>query len=145
MKLRSPIPELTGATLWLNKEVSRSDLIGEKPTLFHFWSVSCQLCDETMEDVQTILDQYKERLNVVSVHMPLTENDTDLTNIEQAASKLGISQPIYIDNDLKLSNEFENQYVPAYYIFDQSGVLRHYQAGNSGLKILQNRLDYLLD
>lgn len=144
MKLRSPIPELTGATLWLNKEVSRSDLIGEKPTLFHFWSVSCQLCDETMEDVQTILDQYKERLNVVSVHMPLTENDTDLTNIEQAASKLGISQPIYIDNDLKLSNEFENQYVPAYYIFDQSGVLRHYQAGNSGLKILNNRLDYLL-
>lgn len=145
MKLRSPIPELKGATLWLNKEVSRSDLIGEKPTLFHFWSISCQLCEETIEEVLSIFDQYKQRLNVVSVHMPLTENDKDVANIEKTASNLGISQPIFIDNDLKLSDEFENQYVPAYYIFDQSGVLRHYQAGNSGLKILQNRLDYLLD
>ena len=43
MKLRTPMPDLTGATTWLNGEVSTSDLVGEKPTLIHFWSVSCGL------------------------------------------------------------------------------------------------------
>ena len=36
MKLRQPMPELTGATAWLNGEVTREQLVGEKPTLIHF-------------------------------------------------------------------------------------------------------------
>lgn len=38
MKLRQPMPELTGEKAWLNGEVTREQLIGEKPTLIHFWS-----------------------------------------------------------------------------------------------------------
>lgn len=36
MKLRQPMPELTGAKEWLNGEVTKEQLIGEKPTLIHF-------------------------------------------------------------------------------------------------------------
>lgn len=35
MKLRQPMPELTGEKAWLNGEVTRGQLIGEKPTLIH--------------------------------------------------------------------------------------------------------------
>lgn len=46
MKLREQMPELVGATTWLNGEVTKAELVGKKPTLIHFWSVSCHLCKE---------------------------------------------------------------------------------------------------
>ncbi|RUL51872.1 TlpA family protein disulfide reductase [Lysinibacillus antri] len=145
MKLRSPMPELEGATKWLNGQVSKQDLVGEKPTLIHFWSVSCHLCKEAMPDVNNFRDQYKEELNVIAVHMPRSEEDTDLDQIEKVAAQFDIFQPIFVDNDMKLTDAFENQYVPAYYVFDKSGVLRHFQAGGSGMKMLEKRVNRVLD
>ena len=66
------------ATEWLNGEVTKDQLIGEKPTLIHFWSISCHLCKEAMPQVNEFRDQYKDKLNVVAVHMPRSENDLDL-------------------------------------------------------------------
>jgi thiol-disulfide isomerase/thioredoxin len=145
MKLRSPMPDLTGATAWLNGEVSKKQLIGSKPTLIHFWSVSCGLCKEAMPEVNAFRDQYKEELNVIAVHMPRSEKDMDLTDIKKIAAQHDITQPIYVDNDMKLTDAFDNQYVPAYYVFDKAGQLRHFQAGGSGMKMLEKRVNRVLD
>ncbi|MBB3868056.1 Uri superfamily endonuclease [Parageobacillus toebii NBRC 107807] len=40
---------------------------------------------------------------------------------------------------------FENQYVPAYYVFDAEGKLRHFQAGGSGMKMLEKRVNRVLE
>ncbi len=69
MKLRQPMPELTGEKAWFNGEVTREQLIGEKPTLIHFWSISCHLCKEAMPQVNEFRDKYQDKLNVVAVHM----------------------------------------------------------------------------
>lgn len=145
MKLRSPMPDLTGATAWLNGEVSKKQLIGSKPTLIHFWSVSCGLCKEAMPEVNAFRDQYKEELNVIAVHMPRSEKDMDLTDIKKIAAQHDITQPIYVDNDMTLTDAFDNQYVPAYYVFDKAGQLRHFQAGGSGMKMLEKRVNRVLD
>lgn len=145
MKLREQLPELTGATAWLNGEVTKSELVGEKPTLIHFWSVSCHLCKEAMPDVNNFRDQYKDELNVMAVHMPRSEDDVDLENIKEVAAEHDITQPIFVDSDLKLTDAFDNQYVPAYYVFDKDGQLRHFQAGGSGMKMLEKRVNRVLD
>lgn len=144
MKLREQMPELTGATKWLNGEVSKAELVGEKPTLIHFWSVSCHLCKEAMPDINELRDEYEDELNVIAVHMPRSEDDLDLGVIEQVALGHDISQPIFVDGDHKLTEAFENQYVPAYYVFDKEGQLRHFQAGGSGMKMLRKRLNRVL-
>ncbi|WP_335870436.1 TlpA family protein disulfide reductase [Bacillus sp. 2205SS5-2] len=144
MRLRTPMPELTGATEWLNGEVSKAEVVGEKPTLIHFWSISCHLCKEAMPQVNEFRDKYKDRLNVVAVHMPRSEEDTNLEKIKEVASEHDISQPIFIDNEHKLTDAFENQYVPAYYVFDKEGSLRHFQAGGSGMKMLEKRVNRVL-
>jgi thiol-disulfide isomerase/thioredoxin len=144
MKLREPMPELTGATAWLNGEVTKEDLIGEKPTLIHFWSISCHICKEAMPQVNQFRDQYKDKLNVVAVHMPRSENDLDIEDIKRVAAEHGITQPIFVDSDHKLTDAFENQYVPAYYVFDKDGNLRHFQAGGSGMKMLEKRVNRVL-
>ncbi|WP_303967906.1 TlpA disulfide reductase family protein [Sporosarcina ureae] len=145
MKLRQQMPELQGATTWLNGETSKSELIGEKPTLVHFWSVSCHMCKEAMPDVNNFRDQYKDELNVVAVHMPRSEDDVDLEKIKTVAAEHDITQPIFVDSELKLNDAFENQYVPAYYVFDKDGQLRHFQAGGSGMKMLEKRVNRVLD
>ncbi|EPD52950.1 thiol-disulfide oxidoreductase ykuV [Paenisporosarcina sp. HGH0030] len=145
MKLRSPMPDLTGATAWLNGKVAKKQLIGDKPTLIHFWSVSCGLCKEAMPEVNAFRDQYKGELNVLAVHMPRSEKDMDLEDIKKNAAEHDITQPIFVDSDMKLTDAFDNQYVPAYYVFDKSGQLRHFQAGGSGMKMLEKRVNRVLD
>ncbi|MDV6376865.1 redoxin domain-containing protein [Sporosarcina sp. GW1-11] len=145
MKLREQMPELQGATTWLNGETTKSELVGQKPTLIHFWSVSCHMCKEAMPDVNKFRDQYKDELNVVAVHMPRSEDDLDLEQIKSVAAEHDITQPIFVDSELKLNDAFENQYVPAYYVFDKDGQLRHFQAGGSGMKMLEKRVNRVLD
>lgn len=145
MRLRTPLPELVGATEWLNGKVSRTDLVGENPTLIHFWSVSCQLCKDAMPHVNEFRDEYKGRLNVLAVHMPRSENDLDVEKIKKIAAIYDISQPIFVDSEHKLTDLFENKYVPAYYVFDQTGKLRHFQAGDSGMKMLTKRVNRVLE
>jgi thiol-disulfide isomerase/thioredoxin len=145
MKLREPMPELNGATEWLNSEVSKQDLTGEKPTLIHFWSVSCHLCKEAMPQVNEFRDKYSDKLNVVAVHMPRSEDDLNLEDIKKVAGEHDITQPVFVDSEHKLTDAFENQYVPAYYVFDKDGYLRHFQAGGSGMKMLEKRVNRVLD
>ncbi|WP_028398848.1 TlpA disulfide reductase family protein [Ectobacillus panaciterrae] len=145
MKLREPMPSLEGATTVLNGEVNREVLIGDKPTLIHFWSVSCHLCKEAMPSINQFRDDYKDKLNVVAVHMPRSEADLDLSDIQKVAEEHGITQPILVDNQHSITDSFQNQYVPAYYVFDKSGVLRHFQAGGSGMQMLTKRVNRVLD
>jgi thiol-disulfide isomerase/thioredoxin len=69
MKLRETMPTLNGATAYVNGTVTNEDLIGKKPTLIHFWSVSCHVCKEAMPQVNEFRNRYKDVLNVVAVHM----------------------------------------------------------------------------
>lgn len=145
MKLREQMPELTGATKWINGEVTRSELVGNKPTLIHFWSISCHLCKEAMPQVNEFRDAYGDKLNVVAVHMPRSEKDLNIDEIKQVAQDIGITQPLFVDSEHKLTDVFQNQYVPAYYVFDREGKLRHFQAGGSGMKMLEKRVNRVLE
>ncbi|MFD2760608.1 TlpA family protein disulfide reductase [Lentibacillus juripiscarius] len=146
MKLREQMPELTGASKWLNsKPVSRADLIGEKPTLIHFWSISCDMCKDAMPKLNEFRDGYKQDLNIISVHMPRSEKDQDLDAVKKTAAEHDITQPTFVDNEHTLTNAFAIKYVPAYYIFDVSGRLRHRQSGGAGMKMLTKRINRVLD
>ncbi len=139
------MPEMNGAAKWLNGEVSRGQLVGEKPTLIHFWSISCHLCKAAMPMVNELRDTYKDKLNVVAVHMPRSEKDKNMEEIKQVAAEHHIFQPVFIDHELNLTEVFENKYVPAYYLFDKDGLLRHFQAGGTGMKMLEKRLDRIIE
>jgi thiol-disulfide isomerase/thioredoxin len=140
LRLRENMPELNGATMWLNGETTKDRLIGDKPTLIHFWSVSCHICKEAMPTVNEFRDKYKDRLNIVAVHMPRSEQDLDVEKVKEASEKYHITQPIFIDNRHALADAFGNEYVPAYYLFDAEGRLHHYQAGGEGIRLLEKRL-----
>lgn len=145
MKLYTQIPPFPEEAMWLNGEVTNSQIEGGKPTFIHFWSISCHICKVAMPKINEFRDQYRDQLNVISVHMPRSESDLNVEEIVKQAAEHDISQSIFVDQNRSLSETYENKYVPAYYLFDQNGKLRHYQAGGSSMKMLENRLLRLLD
>lgn len=141
MKLHSEIPEFNGATTWLNGETTKHELIGDKPTLVHFWSMSCYLCKEAIPTINAFREQWQDKLNVIAVHTPRCEDDLNISHVRSLAQQLHITHPIFIDHEMNVSDAFENDYIPAYYLFDDEGKLRHYQTGESSLKLLQKRIE----
>ena len=144
MKLHAPMPSLDGARTLNKQEITREMLIG-KPTFFHFWSVSCDLCKYGLDTISYMAHKYANDLNVIAVHMPRNEQDIIIHNVKAVRDYYKMKQPIIVDNDFSLTDRFSNQYVPAYYVFDHNGLLRHYQAGSGSLRILERRIQRIIE
>ncbi len=144
MRLREELPDFPGVTEWVNGEVSKADLAG-KPVLVHFWSVSCYMCKESMPQINEWREKYAANgLQVIGIHMPRSEADTNIETIKQTIAEHNLQHPIAIDNQMKATDAFQNEYVPAFYLFDESLQLRHFQAGEKGLSLVKKRLNRIL-
>lgn len=148
IRIGAPLPSLAEATEWLNE--SFENALGEiegKPTLVHFWSVSCHICKENMPRINRWRDKHRKNgLRVIAVHMPRHESDTDLSKVKDAIVEYNISEPCAVDNLHKLREAFQNDhgYVPAYYLFDREGKLKLFAAGEHGPDMLATSLERLL-
>lgn len=144
MRLREELPDFPGVTEWVNGQLTKEELAG-KPVLVHFWSVSCYMCKESLPQINEWRDKYAENgLKVIGVHMPRSEADTNMETIKQTITQYELTHPIAIDNAMKTTDAFQNEYVPAYYLFDESLQLRHFQAGEKGLNMVKKRLHRIL-
>lgn len=148
MRIGTEMPKLDGATEWFGGTQAHAEAEAEgRPTLVHFWSVSCGICKENMPRVNEWREGRREEgLRVIAVHMPRYEADTDVEAVREAISKYDITEPCAVDNEHKLRDAFhnENGYVPAYYLFDAQGKLKSFAAGERGLDMLASAVERLL-
>jgi hypothetical protein len=52
-----------------------------------------------------------------------------VSNVRAQAAALGVTYPVAIDNDYATWNAYENQYWPAEYLIDKTGVIQHIAFG----------------
>lgn len=139
------MPSMEGATTWLNGSLETlQEQIKGKPTLVHFWAVSCGICKAKMPQLREMSAKYGERgLQTIAVHMPRYEADTDLDMVNEAIFENGITEPVAVDSLHKLKDAFQNEqgWVPVYYLFDAEGKLKMRAAGEFGVSVLQTALD----
>lgn len=145
MKLREELPEFSSDLKWFNRQVTKEKIIGDIPVLVHFWSVSCKLCKGSMVTLNKWKNSYENKFNIVSVHMPRTKEDTNEQLIRSTIDGWNMTHPVCLDHDLIVSNIYQNRIVPAFYLFDKSGLLRHYQVGENGMQMLERRLKLLMN
>jgi thiol-disulfide isomerase/thioredoxin len=132
--MRSPLPSLAGVETWINGEPPSEAELAGKPVVVQFWSMSCYVCHDTAEQVA----QWRERFApqgvvFVAVHQPRGPHELDLLEVtDDALEAMRLTQPCAIDNDHALVDRFENQFVPAFYVFNREHRLRHFQAGDKG-------------
>ena len=141
LRTGSPLPSLDGVASWIDGAVTDEDLAG-KPVLVHFWSVSCSICHDVAAEVAKWQAEYGPRgLAVVSVHQPRGPEELDVAKVTaDARGPMGITWPCAVDNEHALVQRFENQFVPAYYVFDREHKLVHRQAGDRGFERLHDKI-----
>jgi hypothetical protein len=146
LRTHTPMPSLDGIADWENGgKPSAEDLAGH-PVLVHFWSVSCYICHNVADVVSGWRDKYGPRgLKVIAIHQPRGPEELDIAKVtEDAHGEMGITQPLGIDNTHAVVKAFENEFVPAYYLFDGNHELLHRQAGDRGFERLETKIEEVL-
>ncbi|MDQ2865644.1 MAG: TlpA family protein disulfide reductase [Candidatus Eremiobacteraeota bacterium] len=146
LRMRSPLPTLDGAAAWINGEVRPEEIRG-LPLVVSFWSISCHLCHETAGQFAQWRDSFVERgVAFVAVHQPRSESELDIEAItKDALGEMKLTQPCAIDNDHAIVDRFQNQFVPAFYVFNRRHELRHFQAGGKGFERIASAIERVLD
>jgi len=146
LKLRSPMPDLSGATDWISGEPIDAASLKGHVTLVHFWAVSCGICKPHLPTIAEWKEKYEPRgVRFVSIHMPRQEADTDVAGVRDAVAQYKIEHTTAVDNTHAITDAFGNEFVPAYYVFDEEGQLRLYMSGEKVLPNVLQTIDRLLE
>ncbi len=144
--MRSPLPSLEGATAWVNGEPKPEELRG-LPVVVSFWSKSCYICHETAEQFAKWRDRFADRgVAFVAVHQPRSEDELDVDAVSKdAKEEMHLTQPVAIDNTHTIVDRFENQFVPAFYVFNRNHRLRHFQAGGKSFERIEAAIERVIN
>ena len=141
-------PNFTGITAWFNtpadQPLSLSDLRG-KVVLVDFWTYSCINCQRALPHVESWYNDYKsDGLVVVGVSSPEFAFEHVVSNVKSAAGSLGIEYPVAVDDNLATWDAYNNEYWPADYLIDPTGVVRAYNFGEGGYGTMESNIRMLL-
>jgi cytochrome c biogenesis protein CcdA/thiol-disulfide isomerase/thioredoxin len=133
-KLNLPVegqmPELAGATLWINSPPLTREALRGKVVLVDFWTYSCINCLRSIPYVKAWDERYrKDGLVIIGIHAPEFAFEREPDNVRKAVTDLGIRYPVALDNDYAIWRAFKNNYWPAHYFIDARGRLRYHHYG----------------
>ena len=145
LRIRTPLPSLEGITEWVPAEPDL-DAIKGHPLLVYFWANSCHICHQNMPKLQVWRDEYVPKgLKMLSIHCPRMKTDTNIEMVKARIKDYGIVESCGIDNMHKVKKAFDNDFWPAYFLFDREGKLKRRTAGNAGLAMLEPVLEEMCD
>jgi thiol-disulfide isomerase/thioredoxin len=129
-KVEGDMPELAGATAWLNsKPLTRASLRG-KVVVLDFWTYSCINCLRALPYVNAWYQHYKDSgLVIIGVHSPEFEFEKDTANVRQADRKFGIQYPVALDSNMALWKAVQQPLLAAHYFVDAQGRIRGHHFG----------------
>lgn len=141
-------PDFAGITAWFNtpddKPLTLNALKG-KVVLIDFWTYSCINCQRALPHVEGWYNDYKkDGLVVVGVSAPEFAFEHVVSNVEHAAGNLGIDYPVAVDDNLATWDAYNNEYWPAEYLIDPTGVVRAYDFGEGGYSTMEDNIRMLL-
>jgi cytochrome c biogenesis protein CcdA/thiol-disulfide isomerase/thioredoxin len=128
--MEGEMPELAGATGWLNSApLTRASLRG-KVVVIDFWTYSCINCLRALPYINAWYRHYKDSgLVIIGVHSPEFAFEKVEDNVRQAVAKFAIQYPVALDSDFAIWQAFHNQFWPAHYFIDANGQIRGHHFG----------------
>ncbi|HNB22028.1 MAG: TlpA family protein disulfide reductase [Candidatus Melainabacteria bacterium] len=146
LRMDAALPSIEGGTEWFNSPPIKNDELKGVPVLIHFWAISCGICKESLPEISGWLDKYGSKgLKIVSVHMPRQESDTNIDAVKEAINEYEVKQPCVVDNWHEITDGFENKYVPAFYLFDEEGKMRQFNAGEKAAKLVESAIERVIN
>jgi cytochrome c biogenesis protein CcdA/thiol-disulfide isomerase/thioredoxin len=130
LPVEGTLPDLSGATQWLNSPPLTAASLKGKVVLIDFWTYSCINCLRTIPYVRAWAEKYRDQgLVVIGIHAPEFAFEKNVDNVKAAIASFKIDYPVAIDNDYALWRAFQNHYWPAHYFVDAQGRIRYHHFG----------------
>jgi thiol-disulfide isomerase/thioredoxin len=124
------LPDLGGATGWLNSEPLGPTELRGHVVVVNFWTLTCINWLRTEPYVRAWSQAYRDDgLVVIGVHTPEFSFEHELELVRQASKDRAIDYPVALDNDYAIWGAFDNHYWPALYFVDKDGVIRDHHFG----------------
>jgi hypothetical protein len=139
------IPELDGATGWLNTSPLTPDDLHGSVALFQFCTYTCINWLRTLPFTRAWAEKYGDQgLVVVGVHTPEFEFEHDIDNARRSLQGMNVEYPIALDNNYGVWDAFANSYWPALYLVDQQGTIRYHHFGEGRYEESERAIQRLL-
>src|SRR5438874_10171845 len=140
------MPQLDGATEWLNSAALTTAGLRGKVVLVNFWTYTCINWLRQLPYVRAWEEKYRDQgLVVIGVHTPEFSFEHNIENAHRAAQDMLVSYPIAIDNNYAVWSAFGNNYWPALYFVDAMGRIRHHHFGEGAYDESERVLQQLLN
>jgi len=139
------MPELDGATGWLNSmPLNRKSLQG-KVVLVNFWTFTCINSIRPLPYLRSWIEKYKDSgFVLIGAHTPEFSLEHEPKNVETAARNLNVAFPVAVDSKYGIWNAFNNQAWPAQYLIDAKGRIRYHHFGEGDYEEIENAIRELL-
>ncbi|MBM5782175.1 MAG: redoxin domain-containing protein [Pelagibacterales bacterium] len=107
---------------WLNtsRNLEVSDLKG-RVILLNFWNYGCKKCENVFSEIDKLQKQYGNKLTVITIHCPKSEEEKENSVIKKEVLKNGIEHPVFNDKDGVIKNNFEIKQLPTLVLLDIRG------------------------
>jgi cytochrome c biogenesis protein CcmG/thiol:disulfide interchange protein DsbE len=107
-----------------------------KVVILHFWAGGCSSCREEMPDMEALYGKYRKKGLVI-----LAVNVGQRRDIVKGLVRgLGISYPVLLDSEKKMSDKYDVVGLPRTYLIDRTGVIRYKILGSASVEMLQKRV-----
>ena len=124
------MPDLDGATGWLNSPPLSSKSLRGKVVLVNFWTYTCINSLRPFPYVKSWASKYHDAgFVVIGVHTPEFSFEHEPTNVENAVRSLKVTFPVAIDSKTRIWQSFNNEAWPAQYLIDAKGRIRYHHFG----------------
>ncbi|HEY7017804.1 MAG TPA: cytochrome c biogenesis protein/redoxin, partial [Gaiellaceae bacterium] len=102
-------PDFAGISGWLHSRPLTMAKLRGKVVLVDFWTYSCINCLRTLPHLEAWDARYRKAgLVIVGVHTPEFAFEHVVSNVRDAARKLGVRYPVAIDDDYKTWDAYQN-------------------------------------
>jgi thiol-disulfide isomerase/thioredoxin len=140
-----PAPAFADVTAWINSGPLTIPSLRGKVVLIDFWTYSCINCLRTIPGLRSLYARYKDAgLEIVGVHSPEFSFEKVQSNVRQAATRLGVTWPVAMDNDMATWRAYKNNYWPHVYLIDRTGVIVYDKIGEGDEAQLEQHLRSVL-
>lgn len=111
-----------------------------KVVIIHFWAGDCSSCKEEMPAMEKFYRQYgRKGLVILAVNVGQRKDV-----VQKLAKEIGISYPVLLDPDQKMSKSYDVVGVPRTYLVDRKGVIRYKILGSASEATLKKQILSLL-
>ncbi|MDC2867665.1 MULTISPECIES: peroxiredoxin family protein [unclassified Bacillus (in: firmicutes)] len=120
-------------------KVKLSDLKGKK-VIVNFWATWCGPCQREMPDMQEFYSKYQKDVEILAVNYTASEGTEGKEKVRKFAEEKGVTFPILLDTDIKVTTTYKVITIPTSYFVDTKGVIQDKIIGPMTVKEMEKRV-----